>query len=1236
MKRELEKSLKRYLKRKVRITLGFVTAFAIMGNVGLASEAIEGSLDWSMEKAKEWTEGYDGSNKIKEITGDRVSISEAGEIKLDGTVLVTVPQTNISNKVLTNINNTADLLDKHINGNTELVIGKDADGNEIVGYNEGLALQNNGEVVEQDTGFEISGEGNIFVNDGELNKSQKSLEGATIVNKGEITFTGDGGQSIGNNGVGYNYGIIANKKNQGQSIGSNGVGYNYGIIANDGVSGQYILGTGYNYGIIANDGSNGQNILGIGYNYGIIANSGNTGQNIGSNGIGYNFGLIHNKGNYGQNIGSNGVGYNYGVIINTNNNSAQSIIGTGYNYGILSGLYGQFISKDTTTNTSGIGYNYGIINVNTNASGQYIGKDKGGKVYNYGIINNNGGTAINISSGEASNYGVVKNTTGAVFNGKVDNYGIVIYTTDNQNGSLGAGINKGVVLAKDYTLVSGKNNHVTDLSSTGSITTAILNEEEKTTYYTKDNTINFSQDLTGNVLTAVITGDNDVAYNYTGSDELILNDSVVTGYFTDGGKGTLLNVSNDLVLVNSTINAVTDIENRDNVTAVKLDGGTLTQIGESQIVGKVEGEGGINYLASQSKEQSISINGEVTLRNATADEVINYGITNNKTDISFKILEADKLTLDFTVEDSENVNKIVLGDNVVIGEATTTTPVIDGSSSSEKINLTINDITGIHGDITLGNNDDTLTIAKNYVYDGVIDLGNGTNDILNLSHSDEGTTHVKNEENTFNYKVHNVEEINLTGGHWHIDNTKTEITGDKVNLNISGELHVEVNSLGAGKGVETSMDGVGKDVNDFTVSAGEGIKFVVGDNFNALEPSYSFETEYKLGADTEIKGAVIFDTSASTVNEDSVGHINIRVKEADELGLGDYAAIYDTVIKNLSENDALRNAINYQDGGQFQDMIKNTDFQASAFYTTGYAVTKDVTDMYMDTVESFGRKAGAGEWLAFGKYLSSDTEFDGGSSSRGYDGDITGTVGMLEYGVNDTTSYGVVFGKGDTEIDITGGGKLDGDNTYIGGYVKHTTEGGIELLGNIGFTKSDLDAKFSTHDTVGGVNYNIISDGSSDADAITLSLKAKKPYSISETLRVEPMLGARYTLINQDAVESSDRNFRIDERDVTVLEGMAGADLVKDFSVANGKLSLKTGVEVSLLSVSDSDDARYTLYGNEIALVNEEEIADSKVSAHVGFGYEHENGVGVDARYKFIWTDKGDSNRAEVGLSYRF
>ena len=57
-----------------------------------------------------------------------------------------------------------------------------------------------------------------------------------------------------------------------------------------------------------------------------------------------------------------------------------------------------------------------------------------------------------------------------------------------------------MVLDSTYTLVSGKNDGVIELSSTGSIS----GDNDKT-YYTKDNTIDFSQDLTGNVLTAVIT-----------------------------------------------------------------------------------------------------------------------------------------------------------------------------------------------------------------------------------------------------------------------------------------------------------------------------------------------------------------------------------------------------------------------------------------------------------------------------------------------------------------------------------------------------------------------------------------------------------------------------------------------------------------------------------------------------------------------------------------------------------
>ena len=334
----------------------------------------------------------------------------------------------------------------------------------------------------------------------------------------------------------------------------------------------------------------------------------------------------------------------------------------------------------------------------------------------------------------------------------------------------------------------------------------------------------------------------------------------------------------------------------------------------------------------------------------------------------------------------------------------------------------------------------------------------------------------------------------------------------------------------------------------------------------------------------------------------------------------------------LSSNEDLRAAVNYSDANNLVDMIVKVNNTAEAFYTTGYAVTKDVTDTYMSVVDDFGRKAGKGEWIAYGKYVNSDTEFDGGKASKGYDGDITGTVGMLEYGIDETTSYGVVYGQGDTKVDIQGGGKLEGDNTYFGGYVKHRTQGGFDLTGNVGYTKSELDLNLATSSGI----YNMITSGKSDADALTFALKGKKDYFVTDTVKLQPVFGTRYTLVTQDAVESSDANFRMDEQDVTIFEGMFGGNAVKEFDLYNGKLSLSVGAEYVLADVSKSDDARYTLYGKDIALTGEEDIADNRIEGHIGIDYEHESGVGVDAKYEMIWTDKGDNSRVTAGISYRF
>ena len=1176
MKKELEKSLKRYLKRKVRITLGFVTAFAIMGNVGLANSTTDYEL---AEKYLNGIENTKLDEKSYENGNYKILVDSNGKLTFTG-----FSNASQGTDVLNNIK---------ISEETKKILD-----DSLAYFVENGVFIGNSQIKDEEV-FGIT----------DINQNNGQQAGKNIINNG-IMISKGAAQVL-------DYPTLSTHKAE-----------NYGLLFTN----SYVANSGAQV-IVAGKGGN--SLL----NYGTILSNGN-GQTISgktTDGKSLNYGYIYSK-YYGQEIQSstNGQAYNFGII-----DSEKA---------------GQHVNA-----TNGVVKNNGEINIvkNTGVGQHIVGDTNIG--YNYGLINANDGTGIKTeTNGQAYNNGVIKvNDEANAFSGdNIINNGIVIVNKENSNitGTITAE-NNGVILDKDYNLVSGKNDNVTTINNGGTISNSSENSN-----YLKDGQATISENLVDKTLNTVVTETSSLSgsvFTYNGEEDLNLVNTDITGYFEKGG--TLLEVGGgaDLILAgDSQITAVKNNIADTDVVAVKInDEGSLAIAGTANVNGKIEGEnGGLIYLAGNAGEESkIAENIEVKsikVENATNYLVNNGGISqeNNYTNLTFRNTKVEDFNINFETTAEGIKNKIVLEDSVEI------TNGINGQNTKEgnDLYLEINNIDKIGGDILLGAGNDEISIEKNLSYENKIDLGAGE-DTLVLKHANESDEkHEKTEENTFNYNVMNTENINLVGGHWHIEDAHIgfDEASNSANINIlgredgtkDGELHVEINSLGIGQGVESSLDGIVDEGTDLTITANGGIKYVVGDNFNVYQDNYIFDTDYKIGSyenkegelvETEIKGAVIFDVTHET-KEDGTATVNLRVKDASEFGLEKYTAIYDTVLANLTQNKELTDAINYYNDSKFINMIKGTDNKASAFYTTGYAVTKDVTDMYMDTVESFGRKAGAGEWLAFGKYLSSDTEFDGGSSSRGYDGDITGTVGMLEYGVNDTTSYGVVFGKGDTDIDITGGGKLDGDNTYIGGYVKHTTESGIELLGNIGFTKSDLDAKFKSFTSVGNVDYSMISDGSSDADAITLSLKAKKPYSITETLRVEPMLGARYTLINQAAVESSDMNFRIDERDVTVLEGMAGADLVKDFSVANGKLSLKTGVEVSLLSVSDSDDARYTLYGNEIALVNEEEIADSKVSAHVGFGYEHENGVGVDARYKFIWTDKGDSNRAEVGLSYRF
>ena len=1302
----VENSLKRFLKRKVKITLGLVVTFMITGAVALGIE--EGSTEWHKQQAKEWLSGKGTEvNLTEELKAEGVVVNsdKKGGIKINfADKEIVVAKENISTK-------TANVLQNSLN----LLSNKKVNEKEIIGYTDGINLTNVGETIERTqenrNQIVISGKGNVFVNNGTLNKEQVAESGAVVVNKGKIANQNDYGQNIqsgigynygkisnngkwgqnvdekgtiynygviennGDNGqmvtdgaaynygvitnageygqnvlsgTGYNYGIIANKKGYGQY--AKGTIINYGVIANKSSFGQYILGNGINYGIIMNEGAYGQHIAsgGIGINYGVIANKNNAGQWIRANGTGINYGIIMNKANEGQQIDIDGIGANYGIIENKGMN-AQYISGTGINYGEIknTGSSGQYILKEglginygTIANTggegqnivSGTGYNYGLI-ANKGNNGQYI---QNGVGVNYGVIKNTGSWAMNaLGNSQGKNFGVVYAKDSAVFNGNIENNGIVITTFPWVN-AIGKGKNNGVVLNTKYNLIPAKdskiNSHVTDLT-TGNNN---IDGAENKTYYTLNNTKEFDKDLTNNHLISVITNKNQTAFKYTGQKDLILKDTTITGFFTDGGTGTLLEAGagKNLSVINSQINAVTDKGNSEDILTVKLDGGKVTEAGTAEITGKIEGNGAVEFVSSQNKNHDVSINGDVILTNDKGQ----YNLAKTNTDTSFNIIKANNFIMDFTNDKNTEINNIVLGNKAELG-------VIDGSKSTERISLELKNIEKI-GNITLGQNDDKLTVT-NTKYKGNIDLGNGTDEFIVKMGETNDSVYLKETGNTFDYKMTGIEKIVLEGTGsakegWYIGEN-AEILSKQTKANNQGTelevkkstLYVEMNNNYGTNQTTTSLDKLAgtNGENNLTVTTGDkgNIKFIVGDKFDVSKQQITVAEKYKVSG--TLSSAVIFKgTGKDGAVEEKDGKVNLILKSADELGLSEYKNIYSATLQGLSQDKDLRDAINYNDKIKLQNMIKNTGYIAEAFFTTGYAVTKDITDTYMSVVDDFGRKAGKGEWIAYGKYVNSDTEFDGGKDSKGYDGDITGTVGMLEYGLTDSTSYGAVYGQGDTEVDIQNGGKFEGDNRYVGMFIKHKAQNGINLVGNIGYTKNDLDLKLATK----AGNYHMISDGEANSDAITLGLKGTKNYKISDNLILQPMAGIRYSFINQDEVESSNANFKMEEQETKILEGMVGANVIKSFNIYSGILSLKAGAKFVMTEVSMADDRNYTLYGKGIQVLNEQEIADSRIEGHIGIDYEHESGVGVDAKYEMIWTDKGDNSRVTAGISYRF
>ena len=760
-------------------------------------------------------------------------------------------------------------------------------------------------------------------------------------------------------------------------------------------------------------------------------------------------------------------------------------------------------------------------------------------------------------------------------------------------------------------------------------------------------------------------------FNYSG-DDLFLKGTSLVGYFEQ--NGTLLDVgTGNLTLAGDTnITAVKNSFDLD-VYAVKLGkDATVTIADEAKINGLISGGKGItfantkgNYTLADSGLVEVVVNEnpnknlnyvDITLQ---AGKELNDKENNGQTAEVQNTITGLKLSTEKTTEGL--VNKVTIKDGLTVGKDEIT---VDGKNYSiydenknEKVQLemTVENINDLQGDVLLGAGKDTFIVNNKENKSGVtVDLGAG-NDTFKVKYGE--TASYKDEQaekpveigySVFDYKVNNAENVVLSGkGQWTIgENAHIGFTDNGTKAGNTALLKAADGAV-----LNIIMNKGGSNLNNMIKNGGlleKGDKLVLGTDKDSLikyqigmsglpftTEDTSYTADYGIEKDTNVVAPIFNVVSDGKTT-------SISLKTAEQAGVGNYAPIYNAYIKQVANKnwDVIKYINSLNSDEDLTDRIIKTNVSAKAYYTAGTIVTKNITDSYLSAVEDFTKRAEKGQWLAQGKYINSDTEFDGGSKVKGYEGDINSAVGMVEYGFTENTSYGVAFGGGDTTVDIDGGGKLDGDNYYLGFYTKHRTANGIDLVGNFGIMKSDLDSSLG-NEFAFTVNNSEVSDktfekGTADSTAFALSLKGKKDFYVTDSVKLQPVLGARMTLINQDKAENPAMNFEIKEQDVFIAEGILGVNAAKEFAFSNGKVEFNTGIEYAFAASTENDDAEYRLFADDDIKMENSKIASSKGTFHVGADYEHENGVGFNGKYEMMWSDKGDDSRITAGISYRF
>ena len=626
--------------------------------------------------------------------------------------------------------------------------------------------------------------------------------------------------------------------------------------------------------------------------------------------------------------------------------------------------------------------------------------------------------------------------------------------TDNSDGTLSKLLNGGTLNNQGVIVLGDKTGTMSDDDWKGLLSEIVTGDGTFTNsgmIVDKENNTIFADGT-------VINGDTTVGNISDNGSIKIEGDVTISGTAEDKLTDVTINADGNLTLagkddIEGSAGVVVDEKSEINVSKDK----TVTVTGSENKL-----DGNINLVDNGKLE--IAENSQTTIGGTVSQSSGEGGSIVNKGDL---IIEDAEIKVGITPDENNSTGKVTITDSIVeevkaneiqVGKEEITDDFWNMFNGTKKLSLladgteTENSHSVINKDIV---SDTSLFISEDSVYNGNV-VVNGT--------ADNNTLAIMNSDVEFNkdVTVKNTKGILVggTGNSSALVKFGGNVKADKISFAGEAEAYYSADS--------TLVNNAGT---DGTIINGGKNTFEVGDN----------------GKNALLNTSNLADvTTGVTVNGSEI-LLDVNLTKDEVIDLGEKSVIGDNNTIALTENSetfyeltetgdnkykfAYKDDLATENGfsEELNEIFKNSQTIHDVLNKSGYDTVEkraEVLDKYYsaniysetvkaaynnvklneEAVESLARKSEIGKWTAEGKALYSKNEYDRKGTVGDYSSEIesTGLMAAFGYGVNETTTAGIAFSGVKQDVD-TDGGSADADLFYLGVY-------GNKVVGNYDFT----------------------------------------------------------------------------------------------------------------------------------------------------------------------------------------